>query len=140
MDSYGSRVNGGRERETAFAFRPGAPPEAIYRTLRDVDRIAGYRRDGQVWAPAQLSGVGEIYRTVTLALREFVAGPRADEVRAVPLAVVVHIAEHVLVAGIGLEIVDVGDCLRRPCECRVGGDVFDEPLAHIHATTVAKAL
>lgn len=79
MDSYGSRVNGGRERETAFAFRPGAPPEAIYRTLRDVDRIAGYRRDGQVWAPAQLSGVGEIYRTVTLALGFREAGTTYDD-------------------------------------------------------------
>jgi carbamoyltransferase len=68
MDSYGSKVNGGRERETAFSFRAGTKPENVYRVVRESDRIAGYARDGHVWAPAELSGVGEIYRVITLAL------------------------------------------------------------------------
>ncbi|MEV7240005.1 carbamoyltransferase C-terminal domain-containing protein [Streptomyces sp. NPDC093248] len=80
MDSYGSRIaGGGRERETAFTFRTGQTPEILLRVVRDADRIAGYRRDGEVWTPAALSGVGEIYRVVTLALGFREAGTTYDD-------------------------------------------------------------
>ena len=68
IDAYGSIVGGGRERETAFSFRAGAKPEVLLRVIRDGDRTSGYPRDGRIWAPASLSGIGEIYRVVTLAL------------------------------------------------------------------------
>ncbi|HET9893400.1 MAG TPA: carbamoyltransferase C-terminal domain-containing protein [Streptosporangiaceae bacterium] len=68
IDAYGSLVGGGRERETAFRLRMGSAPEVLMRTVRDSERAAGYRRDGHIWVPAELSGVGEIYRVVTLAL------------------------------------------------------------------------
>ncbi|PZG01842.1 hypothetical protein C1I99_05310 [Micromonospora deserti] len=79
MDSYGSKVNGGRERETAFTFRAGAKPETLYRVIRDSDRVAGFARDGHVWTPPDLSGVGEIYRVVTLALGFREAGTTYDD-------------------------------------------------------------
>ncbi|MEU6595206.1 carbamoyltransferase C-terminal domain-containing protein [Streptomyces sp. NPDC046881] len=79
MDSYGSRAAAGRERETAFTFRAGERPEALMRVLRPQDRIAGYRRDGHVWTPVELSGVGEIYRVVTLALGFREAGTTYDD-------------------------------------------------------------
>jgi carbamoyltransferase len=79
MDSYGSRIGDGRERETAFVFRAGEKPETLFQTLRDRDRIAGYRRDGAVWVPAELSGVGEIYRVVTLALGFRESGTTYDD-------------------------------------------------------------
>lgn len=79
MDSYGSRVDGGRERETAFTFRTGATPEPLMRVVRDTDRIAGYRRGGELWTPATLSGVGEIYRVVTLALGFRESGTAYDD-------------------------------------------------------------
>ena len=79
MDSYGSRVDGGRERETAFTFRAGEKPELLLSVRREADRIAGYRRDGEVWTPGVLSGVGEIYRVVTLALGFREAGTTYDD-------------------------------------------------------------
>jgi carbamoyltransferase len=79
MDAYGSRVDGGRERETAFSFRTGAKPKTVLQVLRDADRIAGYRRDGHIWAPMALSGVGEIYRVITLALGFREAGTTYDD-------------------------------------------------------------
>ncbi|MEU9634590.1 carbamoyltransferase C-terminal domain-containing protein [Streptomyces tendae] len=80
MDSYGSRIaDGGRERETAFVFRAGEQPETLMRVVRDADRIAGYRRGGEVWTPAELSGVGEIYRVVTLALGFRESGTTYDD-------------------------------------------------------------
>ncbi|MEU9426840.1 carbamoyltransferase C-terminal domain-containing protein [Streptomyces sp. NPDC048342] len=79
MDSYGSRAADGRERETAFTFRPGERPESLMRVLRAKDRIAGYRRDGYVWTPVELSGVGEIYRVVTLALGFRESGTTYDD-------------------------------------------------------------
>jgi carbamoyltransferase len=68
IDAYGSRIGCGRERESAFAFRAGAAPEVLWRTGRDHDRIAGRMRDGELWIPGTLSGIGEIYRVVTLVL------------------------------------------------------------------------
>lgn len=68
IDAYGSLMGSARERETGFRFRAGELPEKVLQTVRDQDRIAGYRRDGAFWTPARLSGIGEIYRVVTLAL------------------------------------------------------------------------
>jgi carbamoyltransferase len=68
IDAYGSRIGSQRERESAFAFRDGSPPRLTWRTVRDHDRIGGRIRDGALWIPAGLSGIGEVYRVVTLAL------------------------------------------------------------------------
>ncbi len=68
IDAYGSLVNGGRERETAFFFQNGKKPQTIHSTFRNDDRIAGRFRDGELWAPTRLNGIGEVYRVVTLAL------------------------------------------------------------------------
>lgn len=69
IDAYGSRINDDqRERETAFGFRAGRPPQTLWRQLRDGQRVAGHRQHGVVWIPQQLSGIGELYRVVTLAL------------------------------------------------------------------------
>lgn len=68
IDAYGSLVGTGRERESGFHFRPGAAPERVLQTLRDSERAAGYHRDGEIWMPTELTGIGEIYRVITLAL------------------------------------------------------------------------
>ncbi|WP_433257633.1 carbamoyltransferase C-terminal domain-containing protein [Streptosporangium sp. CA-135522] len=68
VDAYGSRVGPGRERETAFHFRTGSPPERVFGMVRESDRIAGIQRDGHTWLPAVPNGVGELYRIITLAL------------------------------------------------------------------------
>lgn len=68
IDAYGARIGEQRERESAFSFRAGSEPELLWRTVRDGDRIAGRVRDGAVWVPHTLSGIGELYRVVTLAL------------------------------------------------------------------------
>lgn len=68
IDAYGSRSGTGRERESAFVFRRGERPELLWRATREEARIAGRERDGVLWIPGQLSGIGELYRVVTLAL------------------------------------------------------------------------
>lgn len=68
IDAYGSLVNGGRERETGFFFQSGKKPQKVYSSFRDSGRIAGRIRDEKLWTPADLSGIGEVYRVVTLAL------------------------------------------------------------------------
>ncbi|WP_405968935.1 hypothetical protein OG613_48230 (plasmid) [Streptomyces sp. NBC_00015] len=68
IDAYGSRLGTGRERETAFVFRRGESPDVLWRATREESRIAGRERDGALWIPVQLSGIGELYRVVTLAL------------------------------------------------------------------------
>lgn len=68
IDAYGSRLGTGRERESAFLFRRGERPELLWRATREEARIAGRERDGVLWIPGQLSGIGEVYRVVTLAL------------------------------------------------------------------------
>ncbi|WP_327044009.1 hypothetical protein OG320_19765 [Microbispora sp. NBC_01189] len=79
IDAYGSLLGGGRERESAFHFRPGETPECVLRTTRDSERAAGHRRDGEIWLPLDLSGVGEVYRVVTLALGFHEAGTIYDD-------------------------------------------------------------
>ena len=68
IDAYGSLIGTTRERESGFHFRPGQAPECVLRTIRDSERAAGYRRDGEMWLPTTLSGIGEMYRVITLAL------------------------------------------------------------------------
>ncbi|MFE9687437.1 carbamoyltransferase C-terminal domain-containing protein [Streptomyces sp. NPDC006285] len=68
IDAYGSRVADGRERETGFVFRHGHKPERIMEWRRPQARIAGQLEDGGVWVPSDLSGIGELYRVITLAL------------------------------------------------------------------------
>jgi carbamoyltransferase len=68
IDAYGSLYGPGRERETAFHFRTGEKPKRVLEVVRESDRIAGTPRDGQVWLPDSLSGIGELYRVITLAL------------------------------------------------------------------------
>ncbi|MBF8184515.1 carbamoyl transferase [Nonomuraea sp. K274] len=79
IDCYGSLIDGGRERETAFFFRVGERPKDVMRLKRDVDRWAGYMRDGHIRTPSDLSGIGEIYRVVTLALGFHEAGTIYDD-------------------------------------------------------------
>ncbi|MFB7918547.1 carbamoyltransferase C-terminal domain-containing protein [Streptomyces sp. NPDC056061] len=68
IDAYGARIGEQRERESAFVFTSGRAPAMLWRTLRNEDRIAGRARKGALWIPRELSGVGEVYRVVTLAL------------------------------------------------------------------------
>ncbi|MFZ3491926.1 carbamoyltransferase C-terminal domain-containing protein [Streptomyces sp. 5.8] len=69
IDAYGSRIGPtAREQETAFLFQPAEEPRLLWRTVRPSSRIAGRRRDGDLWIPSDLSGIGEVYRAVTLAL------------------------------------------------------------------------
>lgn len=68
VDAYGSRIGDHRERETAYTFRLSTGPEVVWRTERDSHRIAGSRGSDGLRIPARLSGIGELYRVVTLAL------------------------------------------------------------------------
>ncbi|MFD6563055.1 carbamoyltransferase C-terminal domain-containing protein [Micromonospora profundi] len=87
IDAYGSRYGAGRERETGFAFRLGEVPEVVQRNERDHGRIAGrLREDGTIGLPEQLSGIGEIYRVITLALGFFEAGTYDDAGKTMGLA------------------------------------------------------
>ncbi|MGV9679170.1 carbamoyltransferase C-terminal domain-containing protein [Nocardia sp. NPDC003482] len=79
IDAYGSRIAAGRERESAFHFGAGRPPTVLWRTERAATRIAGRWRDGVLWIPAQLSGIGEIYRVLTLALGFHETGTTYDD-------------------------------------------------------------
>jgi carbamoyltransferase len=80
IDAYGSRVGEEqRERESGFAFRRGLPPERVLGTLRDRPGISGVVRDGQVSLPSDLSGIGELYRVVTLALGFYEGGSLYDD-------------------------------------------------------------
>ena len=79
IDAYGSRIGSQRERESAFAFRDGAPPQLTWRATRQQERIAGRNRNGALWIPASLSGIGEIYRVVTLALGFHESGTTYDD-------------------------------------------------------------
>ncbi|GIF75632.1 carbamoyltransferase C-terminal domain-containing protein [Asanoa siamensis] len=87
VDAYGSRYGAGRERETGFAFRPGEMPQVVLRNERDHHRIAGrMRQDGTIGLPEQLSGIGELYRVITLALGFFEAGTYDDAGKTMGLA------------------------------------------------------
>ncbi|MCZ0984112.1 hypothetical protein O1L60_45950 [Streptomyces diastatochromogenes] len=69
IDAYGSRIGqNAREQESAFLFQPAGEPRLLWRMVRPSSRIAGRRRDGALWIPTDLSGIGEVYRAVTLAL------------------------------------------------------------------------
>ena len=87
IDAYGSLVNGGRERETGFMFRLGKEPKRIFQSLRGESRVAGRPcADGTIGLPETLSGVGEIYRVVTLALGFFDHGTYDDAGKTMGLA------------------------------------------------------
>lgn len=79
IDAYGSRTVLGRERESAFHFTSSEAPTTLWRHERDDTRIAGRIRDGAMWIPPQLSGIGEIYRVVTLALGFNESGTTYDD-------------------------------------------------------------
>jgi carbamoyltransferase len=68
VDAYGSLIDGGRERESGFVFRTGHAPRQVLRTVRESARIAGRVRGGVLRIPRELSGIGEVYRVVSLAL------------------------------------------------------------------------
>lgn len=87
IDAYGSLVEEGRERESGFAFRIGVPPRRVLREIRRDSRIAGrIRPDGTIGLPADMSGVGEIYRVVTLALGFYERGTYDDAGKTMGLA------------------------------------------------------
>ena len=80
IDAYGSLFETGRERETGFSFQIGKVPETVLRTVRHSDRIAGrLRPDGNIGLPDHLSGIGEVYRAVTLALGFYERGGTYDD-------------------------------------------------------------
>jgi carbamoyltransferase len=79
IDAYGSLIGATRERESGFHLRHGQIPQCVLRTTRKSERAAGYRRDGEIWLPAKLSGVGEMYRVITLALGFHEAGTIYDD-------------------------------------------------------------
>jgi carbamoyltransferase len=80
IDAYGSRVGEGqRERESGFAFRRGLQPERVLGTLRDRAGISGVLQDGLVSLPGDLSGIGELYRVITLALGFHEGGSLYDD-------------------------------------------------------------
>ncbi|MGI5215082.1 carbamoyltransferase C-terminal domain-containing protein [Plantactinospora sp. CA-290183] len=80
VDAYGSLLDAGRERETGFSFQIGKAPETILRTVRHSERIAGrLRPDGNIGLPDHLSGIGEVYRAVTLALGFYERGGTYDD-------------------------------------------------------------
>jgi carbamoyltransferase len=79
IDAYGSLIGSARERETAFLFRAGCHPTCVWRAMRDDHRIAGRWRDGGIWVPERLAGIGEIYRVVTLALGFHESGTTYDD-------------------------------------------------------------
>jgi len=79
IDAYGSLIGTGRERESGFYFCPGMTPERVLQTVRDSERAAGYWRDGEIWMPVDLSGIGEVYRVITLALGFREAGTVYDD-------------------------------------------------------------
>ena len=87
IDAYGSLVDGGRERESGFMFRLGETPQRILNTTRAAARIAGrLDHSGAIALPADLSGVGEIYRIVTLALGFYERGTYDDAGKTMGLA------------------------------------------------------
>jgi carbamoyltransferase len=79
IDAYGSRIGARRERESGFAFRLGEPPRLIWQSVRDDDRIAGQMHDGAFWLPETLSGIGEMYRVLGLALGFTETGTTYDD-------------------------------------------------------------
>jgi carbamoyltransferase len=80
IDAYGSLVGEEqRERESGFAFRLGLPPERVLGTLRDRADIGGILQDGLVSLPCELSGIGELYRVITLALGFYEGGSLYDD-------------------------------------------------------------
>lgn len=78
VDAYGSRVGPGRETESAFVFGSGQP-RLVFRNVRPSARIAGMMRNGRVIVPVELSGIGEIYRIITLALGFHQTGTYYDD-------------------------------------------------------------
>ncbi|WBC01101.1 carbamoyltransferase C-terminal domain-containing protein [Micromonospora sp. WMMA1976] len=87
IDAYGSRTGEGREQETGFLFRLGDTPRRVLSAVRPTSRIAGrLQPDGTLSVPAKLSGVGEIYRVVTLALGFFESGTYDDAGKTMGLA------------------------------------------------------
>jgi carbamoyltransferase len=78
VDAYGSRVGPGRETESAFFFDSGQP-RLVFRNFRPSARIAGMLRNGRMTVPSDLSGIGEIYRIITLALGFHQTGTYYDD-------------------------------------------------------------
>lgn len=68
VDAYGSRIDGGRESETAFWFERNCEPRVLLRERRGSVRIAGALKSGRLLVPKTLFGIGEIYRIITLLL------------------------------------------------------------------------
>lgn len=79
VDAYGSIVDDGREQESIFRFHHGQRPELLWRSKRQGRRVAGQRRGDSLWIPSELSGIGEVYRVVTLALGFNEAGTTYDD-------------------------------------------------------------
>lgn len=68
IDAYGSPCGDHRESESAFKFASGDRPKLLFRNVHKQSQLAGAVKDGRLTVPSELSGVGEIYRVVTLLL------------------------------------------------------------------------
>jgi carbamoyltransferase len=77
-DSYGSRVGKGRERESIFSFRHSEKPKLLLQYRHEDHRIVG-SSDKRLRIPGRVSGIGELYRLVTLALGFRENGSKYDD-------------------------------------------------------------
>ena len=70
VDCYGSVVGEARECETGFAFPAGmSPPERVLAHTKPIRLLAHHEEStGLCRIPETLSGVGELYRTITMLL------------------------------------------------------------------------
>lgn len=70
IDAYGSPCEQGRESETALHFEADAAPSVIFKRFHSTGQhlAGGAVSDDKLTVPARLSGLGEIYRVVTLLL------------------------------------------------------------------------
>jgi len=79
IDAYGSRIGDEREQETAFLCSVDDGIIRQFNTRKRSNRIAGKLINGEVRLPAELSGIGEIYRVITLALGFYENGTSYDD-------------------------------------------------------------
>ncbi len=68
IDAYGSRLVNGREQESGFFFSLSNGYKLIFRNQKEQWRIAGKLERSVMYFPKVLSGIGELYRVITIIL------------------------------------------------------------------------
>jgi carbamoyltransferase len=150
IDAYGSLVGDKRERETAFYFRQNQLPGTIFRLLRESSRIAGEIRNGFLTVPEPLSGIGELYRIVTLCLGFRESGTKYDDAGKT-MGLSAHgkrISTEALFMcpdGKGIcfdraisSLCDLGLAEHHDGELRLTGRLDDEPISQFHCDLAAQ--